>query len=85
MIDKELLQILACPETHQSLKEADAALTAKINDAIAAGTAKNKKGETITERIDGGLVRDDGQVVYPVREGIPVCLVDEAIVVADLG
>ena len=79
MIDKDLLQILACPESHQPLAEAEAALLAKINDRIAAGQAKNRAGATVQEKLEGGLVRQDGTLVYPIREGIPVLLIDEGI------
>ena len=79
MIDKDLLQILACPESHQSLAEAEAALLAKINDRIAAGQAKNRAGAAVTVKLEGGLVRQDGKLVYPIREGIPVLLIDEGI------
>ncbi|MFN0007967.1 MAG: Trm112 family protein [Planctomycetota bacterium] len=79
MIDKDLLQILACPETHQSLAEAEAALLTKLNERIAAGQAKNRAGTNVTEKLEGGLVRQDGKLVYPIREGIPVLLIDEAI------
>ena len=85
MIDKDLLQILACPDTRQSLKEADSALIEKVNDAIASGKVTNKTGDAVTERIDAGLVREDGQVLYAIREGIPVLLPDEAIDVTGLG
>ena len=37
MIDKELLEILACPENHTRLQLADDSLVAKLNAAIAAG------------------------------------------------
>lgn len=84
MIDKELLKILACPETRQPLAEADAELVGKVNDAIAAGTCKNQGGEPVTEPLTGGLLRQDGRILYPVREDIPVLLIDEGIPVADL-
>lgn len=79
VIDKDLLQILACPESHQSLAEAETALLAKINDRIAAGQAKNRAGANVTEKLEGGLVRQDGKLLYPIREGIPVLLIDEGI------
>lgn len=80
MIDKDLLAILACPETHQSLAEADAALLARVNAWIAGGKATNKGGRAVTDKLAAALVRADGKVVYPVRDGIPVLLVDEGLV-----
>ena len=79
MIDKDLLQILACPETHQALAEADDALLARVNERISTGQAKNRAGNTVREKLEGGLVRQDGKLVYPIRDGIPVLLIDEGI------
>ena len=79
MIDKDLLQILACPESQQPLTEATADELARVNARIAAGGAKNKGGTDVPEALEAGLVREDKQVIYPIREGIPVLLVDEAI------
>ena len=79
MIDKDLLQILVCPESHQPLQEADAALVERVNADIAAGKAKTVAGEAVTEAVGGGLVREDGQVLYAIREEIPVLLVEEGI------
>ena len=81
-IDPELLPLLACPASRQPLKEADAALLAKINAAIEASGLLNVGGEKVTETIEGGLVREDGTVIYPIRGGIPVLLVDEGIPVS---
>ena len=81
MIDKDLLQILACPETHQALAEAGLELLKRVNDRVAAGQAKNKSGEDVKEPLEAGLVRQDGKIVYPIRDGIPVLLVDEGIVI----
>ncbi len=52
---------------------------AKLNRAIATGGVKNRGGEPVAEPIEAGLVREDGTLLYPVRDDIPVMLVDEAI------
>lgn len=79
MIDKDYLQMLACPETRQTLEEASAAVLAKLNQAIAKGTVKNKGGTAVTAPVAAGLVRKDGKALYPIVDRIPVLLVDEAI------
>lgn len=79
MIDKDLLAILACPDTRQPLAEADEALLARVNTAIAAGSLRNVGGAPVTGELAGGLVREDRRVLYPIRDGIPVLLIDEGI------
>jgi uncharacterized protein YbaR (Trm112 family) len=79
MIDAELLKILCCPETHQGLRVAEPVLIEKLNQQIAAGGLKNRAGQPVKEKLDSGLVRADGKILYAVRQDIPVMLVDEAI------
>jgi uncharacterized protein len=79
MIDAELLKTLCCPKTHQELRLAEPAVVDKLNQQIAAGALKNRAGQPVPERIDGGLIRADGRILYPIRRNIPVMLVDEGI------
>ena len=79
MIDPELLKILCCPETHQALVPADAALVQRLNAEIDSGQLRNRAGQPVTRKCDGGLVRKDGRFVYPVCEDIPILLINEAI------
>ena len=79
MIDAELLKILCCPETHQELRVAEPVLLEKLNQQITAGRLNNRAGQPVREKLDGGLLRADGKFLYPIRQHIPVMLVDEAI------
>ncbi len=79
MIDQELLDILVCPEDKTPVEPADDALVAKVNAVIEAGKLKNRAGEVVEEKIDGGLVREDRAYMYAIRDDIPVMLIDEAI------
>ena len=79
LVDPGLIKILRCPETHQPVSEADAALVAKLNESVAAGALKNRAGKAVNEKLDGGLLRQDRQVLYPIRNRIPIMLTEEAI------
>lgn len=79
MVNPELLEILVCPETKQPLAVADAELLARVNQAVDGGGLRNQGGERVKKRIEEGLVREDGEVLYPVIDDIPVMLLDEAI------
>ena len=78
-IDKELLAILCCPETKQDVALADDSLIGRLNDRIGKGELKNKVGQPVTEKLDGGLLRADKKLLYPIREDIPVMLIEEGI------
>jgi uncharacterized protein YbaR (Trm112 family) len=78
-IDKNLLAILCCPETKQPVTPAEPALVEKLNEAIASGGLKNNGKKAVSERLDGGLVRADFKILYPIRENIPVMLIEEGI------
>ena len=71
-LSPDLLEILRCPDDRSRLALADDALVERLNEAIAAGKVRNKGGEPVREPVDAGLVREDGAILYPVREDIPV-------------
>jgi uncharacterized protein YbaR (Trm112 family) len=83
-IDKELLSILCCPETKLDVNLADEALIKKLNDAITRGILHNKAKKPVTELLDGGLIRSDQRILYPIREEIPVMLIEEGIPLDDI-
>lgn len=78
-ISKDLLAILCCPETKQSVVTADPALVKKLNEAVARGALLNKGQKPVVEQVEDGLVRADLKILYPIRENIPVMLIEEGI------
>jgi len=78
-IDGRLLDILCCPITRRSLQRFDAASLHQLNTAIAGGEVRNHGGDVITEQLEAALVTTEGDLVYPVREGVPVLFEEECI------
>ena len=84
-MDKRLLTILRCPLTHKGLQPAGSAILSSVNSAIAAGTLVTADGRKISEPLTDALVTDDGKVLYPIENGIPVLLETESINLEQLG
>jgi uncharacterized protein len=79
MINQKLLDIIVCPVSRQPLRAADPQLIDRLNQAIAANRIRDMAGRPVTAPIQEGLLRQDGQVLYPIRDNIPVLLADEGI------
>ncbi len=79
MIADHLLEILRCPQDRSRLHRASAELVESLNRAIRSGALTNVAGERLAKPIDGGLIREAGDLLYPVVDQIPVMLPDEAI------
>jgi uncharacterized protein len=76
---QELLALLCCPESHSKLAPIDDVLLDNINAAVRTGRLVNRGGTAIEHPIDGGVIRAEGDIVYPVIDEIPVLLRDEGI------
>jgi uncharacterized protein YbaR (Trm112 family) len=84
MVDKELLDMLCCPETKEDVSLVTGEIIDKLNRLAEGGQLKNRGGEVVKEKMDSGLLRADRKFLYPVREDIPIMLIDEAIPVEGL-
>ena len=83
-LDPQLLTILCCPESKQEVTLLDHVLLEKLNKKIETGGLHNKGGSVVKEKLDGGLIRADQIMVYPIRDGIPIMLIEEGISVKGL-
>jgi len=84
-IDHEWLSILCCPETKLPLNIADDSVILKVNQAVSRGILVNMGHKLVSDPIEGGLIRSDKQILYPIRENIPVLLMEEGISLEELG
>ena len=83
-MDKSLLAILCCPVTHKGLIVAGKDLLGKVNTAISNGDLKNRDGQALSSTFREALVTDDGRILYPVNDGIPVLLEGESVMLDQL-
>ncbi len=76
---EEILSILVCPKTKRPLKKAEKSLLEKINAQISEGKIFTIGGEKVEDPIEEALIEEKGGVLYPVKEGIPVLIYEEGI------
>jgi|SoiMethySBSTD1v2_1073268.scaffolds.fasta_scaffold2163987_2 uncharacterized protein YbaR (Trm112 family) len=74
-ISPTLLELLRCPETHQTLSLAASTLLSRVTSEKLC----NRAGQPVDAPLEAGLLREDGAVLYPIRDGIPIMLIDESI------
>jgi len=79
-----LMEILVCPERKDlSLRYVGSAALERLNQRIMNGEIKNRGGKKVEKVIEEGLVREDGKMLYPIRDGIPILLIEEGIELAN--
>lgn len=82
--DNSLLDIVCCPLTRAPLERLSEAKLHQLNTLIRQNRIKNEAKEIVEEPLTDALVTRDGRIAYPVRDGIPVLLIDQGITLSQL-
>jgi uncharacterized protein YbaR (Trm112 family) len=82
--DQKLLDIVCCPATHVPLKLMPEATLNRLNLRIESGRLRHRDETPVTETLEQALMTDDNRLAYPVRDGIPLLLEEQGILIAQL-
>lgn len=78
-VDGKLLEILCCPVSKTPLAALGKQKLDKLNTAISSGDALYISGDKVTKPLQEGLITEDGKVIYPVQDDIPILLEEKGI------
>jgi uncharacterized protein YbaR (Trm112 family) len=78
-IDGKLLEILCCPVSKSPLCRLERSRLEKLNGAIARSEVLQIDGDKVTDPLREALITEDGKVIYPVIDDIPVLLSERGI------
>jgi uncharacterized protein YbaR (Trm112 family) len=79
MHDDRLLSVLCCPVTRQAVRALTEEELAGWNTLVQNGKVVDGNGDPCTELLKAALITEDGTRVYPVVNGTPVMLAEEAL------
>ena len=78
-VDGKLLEILCCPVSKTPLIVLGHDKLDKLNKAVESGDTLYIDGAKVSDPLQEGLITEDGKVIYPVQDNIPVLLEEKGI------
>jgi uncharacterized protein YbaR (Trm112 family) len=83
-LDRALLDIVCCAVTRSPLELLSERELAELNQRIAARRIKNRDDAIVDQPLEQALVTRSGKLIYPIRDGVPVLLEDQAMPLSQL-
>jgi uncharacterized protein YbaR (Trm112 family) len=78
-LDRKLLDFICCPVTRSSLELLPERELAQLNDLIASKRIRNREDTLVDAPLTEALVTRSGKLIYPIRDGVPLLLEEEAM------
>lgn len=78
-MDRKLLDFICCPVTRSSLELLPERELAQLNDLIASKRIRNREDTLVDAPLAEALVTRSGKLIYPIRDGVPLLLEEEAM------
>ena len=78
-VEAELLEILCCPVSKTPVTPLGRDKLDSLNAEITAGRVLYVDGTPVGKTLHEALITEDGKVIYPVVDGIPVMLAENGI------
>lgn len=83
-MDRKLLDFICCPVTRSSLELLPERELAQLNDLIAAKRIRNREDTLVDAPLTEALVTRSGKLIYPIRDGVPLLLEEQAMALQQL-
>lgn len=79
MIDRNIIDILACPSSHRALRPLPATRLDRLNEKIRSERCNYVDGTPVQTPLSEGLITDNGTLIYRIDDDMPVLLIERGI------